>query len=87
MPQDPIDLLERVHDEGSLLEFLSALAAEHQTRRDESGWENDSIHAFLAAAVRWGEESTRGLPLAGYAPCSNPWRRCADIIYAGKVYE
>lgn len=55
------------------------------------GWENGSIEAFLEAAAAWAKDSRNGLPglgeYAGYATPENSWKRCADIIYAGKFYE
>jgi hypothetical protein len=55
MPQEPFDLLERVRDESSFVEFLSALAVDHESGREEPGWESGTIHEFLAAAARWPE--------------------------------
>ena len=100
MPQDPFDILESVHDEETFIQFLRALAADHaesaaQERVSPSspfgpttnGWENITIDSYLHAAAVWAESSTKGLPVAQYTPPSNPWRRCADILYAGKIYE
>src|SRR5687768_5795209 len=94
------DLLESVCDEESFRRFLFALAADREDSiskeavqpsspygPDANGWENTSIDCFLYAAVKWGSASENGLPLAGYQPSSNPWRRCAEILYAGKSYE
>src|SRR5687767_5076920 len=56
-----------------------------------NGWQHSSIENFLDAAAAWAEDSNRestilnGLP--GYTKPTNPWKRCADIIYAGKFYE
>ncbi|HEV2071306.1 MAG TPA: hypothetical protein VGR26_16065 [Acidimicrobiales bacterium] len=50
-----------------------------------NGWENGTIEAFLDAAVAWKSASQSGLEF--YDPPDNPWRRCADIFYAGKSYE
>jgi hypothetical protein len=100
MPQEPFDLLESVHDEESFLDFLSALAADRadsiakeKVRRsspygpEANDWENISIDAYLDAAVAWARASSKGLPLADYVPSPNPWRRCAEILYAGRIYE
>jgi hypothetical protein len=87
MAQEPFDLLERVRDETSFVVSLAALATDRANGSEANGWENGTIDEFLASAARWAEESRYGLPLAGYTPSSNPWRRCADIIYAGKIYE
>lgn len=87
-----------VTDERSFLEFLTVLATDWQTERDLEavapsssyasgalGWENGSIGMFLDAAYEWGTASADGLPF--YTPPSNPWRRAADILMAGKFYE
>lgn len=57
-----------------------------------NGWQHWSIEDFLEAAAAWGEGSKGGLPLQinGVPKCeepSNPWKRCAEIIYMGKHYE
>ncbi len=89
---------DKVCDEASFVEFLSALAAD---RADEvqkekkkasspygagaNGWENGTIEAFLDAACTWAKASKDGLKF--YPKPSNPWKRCADILYTGKIYE
>ncbi len=87
--------LHAVSDEESFVHFVRTLAADFAAEREEvaghgmppggpgpRGWENGSIDTFLDAAVSWVEDS-RGRQVV--AP--NPWRRCADILYAGKFYE
>src|SRR5579872_5565343 len=87
-----------VADEKTFLEFVAALAADwHMEREIESvkpsspygpgamGWENGNIGAFLDAARTWGEASTDGLRF--YEVPANIWRRVADMLYAGKIYE
>jgi hypothetical protein len=90
--------LDAVCDEATFIAFVAALAAD---RKDEiakekaspsspyepgtNGWENGSIEAFLEAAVAWAKASQNGLEF--YRKPDNPWKRCADIIYMGKVYE
>ena len=44
-----------------------------------------SIEAFLGAAHAWGRDSARGA--RSMSPMSNPWKRCADILLMGKLYE
>lgn len=98
--QDLDNILESVSDENSFLDFLNALATDREDSlakeavrpssqfvADANGWENTSIDRFLSAAERWGRASAKGLPLAGYTPPSNPWRRCAEILYLGRSYE
>jgi hypothetical protein len=53
-----------------------------------NGWENGTIGAYLDAATSWGQASINGLPkLAGYEKPDNPWRRAAQILYIGEIYE
>jgi hypothetical protein len=100
MPQEPFDFLESVCDEESFLRFLFALAADREDSTaketvqpsspygpDANAWENTTIDRFLFAAVEWARASAKGLPLVDYEPPSNPWRRCAEILHAGKSYE
>ena len=90
--------LEAVCDEATFVEFLSALA---EDRADEvqkekkspsspygsgaNGWENITIESYLESACAWAEASKDGLKY--YQKPSNPWKRCADILYTGKIYE
>ena len=48
-----------------------------------NGWENGSIEAFLDSAIAWAADTRGDAEQAG----NNPWRRCAEILYAGKAYE
>jgi hypothetical protein len=92
--------LESVHNEETFVHFLIALrdnreaSLEQEAYRrsshfgpDAMGWENTTVERFFDAAARWARASTKGLPLAGYDPPSNPWRRCADILHAAIGYE
>jgi hypothetical protein len=95
---DLYDLVETVDDEPSFLVFLAALAAD---RADEvakeaatpsspygpgaNGWENGTIEAFLERAHAWGSASAAGMEF--YSVPGNPWKRAADILFAGKFYE
>ena len=94
------DALEAVHDEESFLQFLLALRDDREASvaeekvnpsspygPDARGWNSTTIELFLDTAVRWARASKNGLPRADYAPPSNPWRRCADILCAAKSYE
>jgi hypothetical protein len=89
--------LDRVCDEDSFVAFVSALAADraNEAKKEREhpsspygpgalGWQNASIESFLESAAAWAEdwrESPR------YALAQNPWKRCAEILYAGKHYE
>lgn len=98
MPTDLHKLANAVEDEKSFLCFVSALAAdwEEERRLDAQnppspygpgalGWENGSIGAFLEAAHAWAEASAAGTQF--YQVPANPWRRAAQILLAGKLYE
>lgn len=98
MSNEPERALDAVCDEASFLYFLEALAADRADEVEKeklvpsppcvpgaNGWENGSIEAFLEAASVWGRASTDGLQF--YEKPDNPWKRCADIIYMGKLYE
>jgi hypothetical protein len=91
-------LADEVSDEPSFVAFLSALSADWNDERSKeavtpsspygagaNGWENGTIGDFLGAAAAWAEASQCGTPR--YDPPSNPWRRCAHILLAGKFYE
>lgn len=92
------DLAEAVVDEATFVEFMFALSedwedegrkeAEHPSSPygpGANGWENGTIGAFLERAASWAEASRGGLPR--YEVPSNPWRRAAQILLAGKFYE
>ena len=88
-----IQKLDAVCDEESFVAFVIALAAdrEEEAAKEKSHqpsiypWQNGTIEAFLDCAAAWAEASKRGLPY--YEKPQNPWKRCADILYAGKIYE
>jgi hypothetical protein len=103
MSQDEDELfnvLEAVQDEESFLQFLLALRDDREASiaqekltpsapygPEARGWENPTVERFFDAAVTWARASKKELPLANYVPSSNPWKRCADILFAGKIYE
>lgn len=100
MQDDVVAMRDAVKDERSLLLFMQALAADWESEcriasitpssphgAGANGWENGTIGAYLEAAASWGEASIDGLPQAGYAKPDNPWRRVAQILYMGKIYE
>jgi hypothetical protein len=91
-------LLDSVADERSFLQFLEALATDWKDEQQKehtnpsspygpgpNGWENDTIGEYLDAAVRWGEDSIGGLEF--YENPTNSWKRAAQILYMGKLYE
>lgn len=98
---DSIDLhllLEQVCDERSFLIFLKALMDDRIDELEKekinpsspygagaNGWENDTIEGFLESAIAWAEDSKLGMEDAERK--INAWKRCADILYMGKLYE
>jgi hypothetical protein len=101
MSQDEDELfqvLESVNDEETFLQFLLALRDDREASiaqeevtpsspfgPDARGWENTTIERFLDTAVRWARDSVNGNPF--YKKPDNPWRRCADILFAAKGYQ
>ncbi|MDM0036799.1 hypothetical protein QTI33_32015 [Variovorax sp. J22P271] len=93
MPQDLDKLLGQVKDEASFRTFVAALAADFAEEREIEavtpsrpygpgalGWEHGTIDEYLGAAAACGVAAFDG-------DLSNPWLRCAAILYGGKVYE
>jgi len=89
--------LNAVCDEDSFVAFVSALAADRadEVAKEEvkpsspygpgaNGWENGSVDAFLESAAAWAEDWKKS---PQYRSPANPWRRCAEILLAGKSYE
>ena len=92
------ETLQSVHDEETFLLFLLALRDDRAASialektspsspygPEAKGWENTTIERFFDTAVRWARDSVNGNPF--YTKPDNPWRRCADILYAAKGYE
>ena len=97
MATDPQDRLDTVCDEDSFVAFVRVLAADRadavksEKERpssshgpDANGWDNASIESFLERAAAWAED-WKDSPQ--YRPPQNPWKRCAEILFAGKGYE
>ena len=91
----PEELLDRVVDRKSFVEFVTALAEE----RDEAermeraepvryqlggahGWQNGSISSFLYAALEYFESKPFHQPEA-----EPSWKILTDFLYYGKIYE
>lgn len=83
MQKTLFEIVNEVQDEATFIAFLSALSIDRQAHGDE--WQQDSIDSFLEAAADWGRESVEGL--THYEKPDNPWKRCAQIMYMGKIYE
>ena len=98
MSIDLVMLLEAVVDEPSFVAFLEALSDDFamscEIEAEEPsapygplalGWENGSVDAVLERAAAWATD-TRDNPSLNPLG-QTPWRRCAEIIFAGKYYE
>jgi hypothetical protein len=81
MTSDLLARLEAVCDEETLVAFVEALAADSQG----CGWENASVESYLEAASAWAKDSHEGGQ--SYEKPGNPWKRCADILFMGRIYE
>ena len=92
------ELADAVVDERTFVRFIAALAEdwEDECRKEAehpsspygpgaNGWENGTIGAFLESASAWADASKQDSQF--YAVPSNPWRRAAHILLAGKFYE
>ncbi len=98
MNKDLYQLADNVETEQDFLNFVEALM---EDRNDEekkekvnpsspyspgvNGWENGDIVSYLDAALAWGQASVSGLEF--YEKPTNPWKRAAHILHAGKFYE
>ena len=93
-----IEQLDAVSDEASLMKFIEALAEdlEDEIKKEKedpsspygegaNGWENRDLPSFLRASLAWFEDSKDGIE--AYQNPDNPWKRIADILYCGKIYE
>ncbi|MGO4730484.1 DUF7660 family protein [Paenibacillus sp. 2KB_22] len=83
MKKTLFELVNEVEDEVTFMAFLQQLSKDRKDLADE--WQNDSIASFLEAAAEWGQASVDGL--IHYEKPDNPWKRCAQILYMGKIYE
>lgn len=60
-----------------------------------NGWENGTIGMFLDGAISWAEASDFGDQLQMLTEeerrqrqaSANDWKRFAEFLYAGKIYE
>lgn len=80
--------LDSVCDERTFMMFLASLAKGRRNSVNGSVvdvWQNETVEDFLECAYAWAEASKDGL--VAYKKPENPWKRCADILYMGKIYE
>ena len=98
METDLFTLSDNVHDEESFVKFLTELMKDRELEIEKEkanpsspfepgalGWQNLTIEAFLESAIAWAEASEKSTEY--YSKPSNPWKRAAQIIHAGKTYE
>ncbi|MDO7907668.1 hypothetical protein Q5741_14755 [Paenibacillus sp. JX-17] len=83
MSKTLFERVNEVYNEETFVQFIQALG--HDSTVDMNSWENTTITSFLEAAAEWGAASVDGLH--AYDKPDNPWRRCAQILYMGKMYE
>lgn len=94
---DPLDP-DAVHDRGSFLAFVAALAADRRASATvgritpgspyglaAGGWENVTIEDFLEAALAWAEST--GMGESQGLPATPSWRGFAAFLHCGKIYE
>ena len=92
--REPHELLEKVKDEQSFLNFARALQMDRESREgkaiDEFGfsddWANNSISGFLEGAIAWAEDSDFGIRQDSGLE-TNKWKQFAVFLYCGKMYE
>ena len=79
------ELIESVVDEETFVAFLLAMSEDYSLTGsiDSSlGWQSNSIDTLLESAAAWATDTH-----SSAYPSQNPWRRCAEIMWAGKHYE
>jgi hypothetical protein len=98
-----VELAENVKDEESFLAFVRELVKDRENAvkkekdnpsspygPDAGGWENTSIESYLEGAVAWAEDSEFGRRMAfpEYELIEvSEWRRFAEFLMAGRIYE
>ena len=91
----PDDLLERVVDKQTFIEFVQALAEEREQAQEIEdrhpnayitngalGWQNGDIPSLLSAAL----ECFVAQPVT-YSEQNPSWKMFAEFLYFGKIYE
>jgi len=93
----PEELVEKVTDKESFLEFVEALRNDREISEkaevekpsspygpDAGGWQNTTIESFLEASIGWAEDTDFGVLRLGDV---SPWRTFAEFLLLGKLYE
>lgn len=94
------EILERVHDRETFLDFVDALIADREAAvaaeqenptpfvgavADRGSWYNYSIESYLEACLAWATAgSERTSPRLPEPPS---WKAFAEFLYCGTVYE
>lgn len=83
------EIVNCVEDEQSFIDFINSLKMDRlavkKCQDSDDEWQNHTIEDFLEQAHEWAEESKNGLEY--YQKPTNAWKRCAQILYMGKIYE
>ena len=85
MPKHLHELIETVTDEETFVAFLLAMSEDYAISGDSESvlsWQSNSIDSMLESAAAWAIDTQ-----ASAHQTSNPWRRCAEILWAGNHYE
>lgn len=80
---NPYDLLDKVKDEKSFIEFAQLLLLDHNN--NQANWGNCTLEQFLDAAIAWAEATDMGASQG--MDSASPWKRFATFLYCGKIYE
>lgn len=83
-----IEVLDKVHDEETFLEFVRLLSTDCKKHNSNYShdWANSSIESYLESALAWAEDSQFGKSQDATL-VKNHWKRFAMFLYAGKIYE
>ena len=72
-------------DRAAAVQQESAVSFLHPPARNRMGWHNNTISAFLAGGIAWGQAT--GMGLSQGLDAGNPWKQFALFLYCGKIYE
>lgn len=78
-------LVDEVENEDTFIYFIEALMKDRINNKVTDEWQNSTIEDFLECSHAWAITSINGLEF--YKKPTNPWKRCAQIIHMGKIYE
>ena len=75
-----LQALDNVNDRESFVVFVQVLIKD---RESGTGWENDTIENYFAAALACVEDNRARDDILQTAS----WRSFAEFLYVGKIYE